>query len=62
MEREAMIHSKNKTDIVRVVQYLDLNHVIVEYEGKHYTAVDNPFTGLTYCDDIYGEVAEDFRF
>lgn len=62
MTRTAMIHSKNSTDEVRVIQCKDVNHVIVEYNGKHYTAVDNPFSGLIYCDDIYGEVSKDFRF
>lgn len=62
MKRTAMIHSLNATAEVEIIQKIDNNHVIAEYCGKHYTAVDNPFTGLIYIDDKFGEVDIKFRF
>lgn len=62
MKRTAMIHSLNATAEVEIIQKIDNNHVIAEYCGKHYTAVDNPFTGLIYVDDKFGEVDIKFRF
>jgi hypothetical protein len=34
------------------------NNVVAKYEGKKYTAVNNPFSGLYYVDDVYGAIAE----
>lgn len=70
MKRIAVIHSLSKTsdtpdDFIReveIIQKVDNNHVIAEYDGKHYTAVDNPFSGYIYVDDLYGEVDTTFRF
>lgn len=70
MKRAAVIHSLSKqSDVgddyirgVEIIQQIDNNHVIAEYCGKHYTAIDNPFTGLIYVDDLYGEVDILFRF
>lgn len=62
MKITAMIHSLNATAEVEIIQKIDNNHVIAEYCGKHYTAVDNPFTGLIYVDDKFGEVDIKFRF
>lgn len=62
MKRTAMIHSLNATAEVEIIQKIGNNHVIAEYCGKHYTAVDNPFTGLIYVDDKFGEVDIKFRF
>lgn len=72
MKRVAVIHSLSKQsdrpvvadlyDEVEIIQKVDNNHVIVQYNEKHYTAVDNPFTGLIYVDDLYGEVEKSFRF
>lgn len=57
-----MIHSLKETREVEIIQQLDANHVIAEFEGRHYTAIDNPFSGLVYVDDIYGSVSNDFRY
>lgn len=62
MKRMAMIHSLKATAEVEIIQRVDNNHVIAEYNGKHYTAIDNPFTGLIYVDDLYGEVDLTFRY
>lgn len=70
MKRMAVIHSLSKKSVVdgnfirevEIVQKVDNNHVIAEYDGKHYTAVDNPFSGYIYVDDLYGEVEKSFRF
>lgn len=62
MTRLAMIHSLKEVREVTIVQKIDDNHVIAEFEGKHYTAIDNPFNGLIYVDDLYGEVADGFRY
>lgn len=72
MKRVAVIHSLGKQsnrpviadfyDEVEIIQQIDNNHVIVQYNGKHYTAIANPFTGLIYVDDLYDEVDLAFRF
>lgn len=41
---------------VTVISYLDANNVVVEYNGKHYTAIYNVFVSAFYVDDLYGEV------
>lgn len=58
----AMIHSLKETREVEIIQQLDANHVIAEYGERHFTAIDNPFSGLIYVDDIYGAVPSDFRY
>lgn len=57
-----MIHSLKETKEVEIVQHLNANHVIAAFEGRHFTAIDNPFSGLVYVDDIYGEIPPDFRY
>jgi hypothetical protein len=54
----AMIHSKKAQDEVKIVHENGCNEVIAQYQGKLYTAVFNPFVGLYYVDDIYGEIPE----
>lgn len=70
MKRFAVIHSLSKTsdvpdDYIRkveIIQQIDNNHVLAEYNGKHFTAIDNPFSGYIYVDDLYGEVDKTFRY
>lgn len=54
----AMVHSLQATDKVAILEHKDNNHVIAQYKGKRYTAVFNPFVGLYYVDDIYGNLDE----
>jgi hypothetical protein len=58
MTRTAIIHSLDQTDnkfqTVTVLEHNGNNDVVVEYQEKKYHAVDNPFTGYLYVDDIYG--------
>lgn len=59
MKRQAMIHSLEEIREVEIVEYKDLNHVVAKFNDKLYTAIDNPFSGLIYVDDIYGEIREE---
>lgn len=57
-QRNAIIHSldqtENKVQPVEVITHNGNNDVIVKYDGKTCHAIDNPFTGYLYVDDIYG--------
>lgn len=53
---KAMVHSLKDLDEVIIVIENGNNNVVAEYKGKHYTAIFNPFVGLYYVDDIYGEI------
>jgi len=52
----AMIHSLKDTDLVLILHENGANDVIAEYNSKRFTAVYNPFVGLYYVDDVYGEL------
>lgn len=54
----AMVHSLQALAEVTIISKKDNNHVIAEYNGKRCTAVDNPYSGLFYVDDIYGVIPE----
>lgn len=53
---KAMVHSLGSLDEVKIVSENGLNDIVAEYKGKKYTAIFNPFTGLYYVDDLFGEV------
>ena len=55
---KAMIHSLKKQDEALILHEKGINDVIAEYKGKRYTAIYNPFAGLYYVDDIYGELPD----
>lgn len=54
----AMIHSIGKVREVDIVDRKSGNQTtyVARYEGKNYTCIFNPFTGLYYVDDKYGQV------
>lgn len=52
----AMIHSKLEKDEVTIISEQGFNNVVAEYNGKRYTAIFNPFSGLYYVDDVYGKI------
>jgi hypothetical protein len=52
----AMVHSLQSKAEVTILSEDGYNNVTAEYQGKKYTAVFNPFVGLYYVDDIYGEI------
>jgi len=57
MKRLAMVHSKEKEGAqeVIVLLYKNQNEIMVKTkQGMICSAIDNPFTGLLYVDDIYG--------
>lgn len=55
MTRKAMVHSANEVQDVEIIQYKNLNNVTVKTQsGIVCHAIDNPFSGLIYADDIYG--------
>lgn len=54
----AMVHSLNALDTVTILRKRDNNHVLAEYKGQKCTAVDNPFSGYFYVDDVYGVFPE----
>jgi len=53
-----MIHRLKSTDEVVIIHENGSNDVIAEYKGKRFTAIYNPFVGLYYVDDVYGELAD----
>lgn len=54
-EAQAMVHSKNTTETIKVVEKTGDNKYIVETkDGVKCTAIFNYFTGLYYADDVYG--------
>ena len=56
-QRQARIHSKGGAfDNVTVIEWNSNNNIIVEYDGKLYTAIYNPFACCLYVDDIHGTV------
>ena len=66
MTRKAMLHSLDQDGLhtaplqdVTVLHYESCNRVIVKTEaGITCTAVDNPFTGYLFADDVYGIIKE----
>lgn len=56
---KAMVHSLNSLAEVTIISEKDNNHVIAEYNGQKCTAVNNPFSGYYYVDDIYGVIKND---
>jgi hypothetical protein len=56
----ANIHSRKgtdtPTDTVTIIEHRDNNHVIAEYNGQRYSAIFNPFVGMYYVDDVYGQL------
>lgn len=54
MEVMAMVHSLNALAKVRIIEHINNNTVVAEYNGHKYTAVYNVFVGLYYVDDKYG--------
>ncbi len=67
MIRKAMLHSMDEDgrhnaplQDVTVLRYESINRVIVKTDaGIICTAVDNPFTGFLFADDVYGIVNEE---
>ena len=55
---KAQVHSLKAQDEVTVLHEKGCNDVIAEYKGKRYTAIYNPFVGLFYVDDLYGELSD----
>ena len=55
---KAIIHSLSCTDEVIILHERGANDVVAEYQGKRYTAIFNPFVGIYYVDNIYGELSE----
>lgn len=55
---KAMVHSLNNLDEVTIISEDGPNNVVVEYNGKRYTAIFNPFSGLYYVDDVYGVISD----
>ena len=58
---KAMVHSLQAQDEVTILHENGLNDVIAEYNGKRYTAIFNPFSGLYYVDDKYGILMDQHR-
>lgn len=57
--RKAIIHSEEAKGVqeVEVLEYRGIEDVVVMTPtGVKCLAVDNPFTGLLHCDDIYRKV------
>jgi len=53
-------HPENtNTDTVTIIKHKDNNRVIVEYKGKRYGAVFNPFVCMYYVDDRNGPLPEE---
>ena len=42
-----------------VLEYIDDNNVIAEYNGVKCKAIFNPFVGRYFVDDIYGSIDGD---
>jgi len=55
-QTKAMIHSLQSEDTATILHENGPNDVVAEYDGTRYTAIYNPFVGLYYVDDIYGEL------
>lgn len=53
---QAVIHSLGEIHEVLIIEHIDNNNCIAEYNGLRCTAVYNLFTGLYYVDDIYGRL------
>ena len=58
---KAMIHSLKSKDEAVILHENGSNDVVAEYKGKRYTAIFNPFTGLYYVDDVYGELVNQHK-
>jgi len=58
LKTKAMIHSLKSTDEATILHEVDNNDVVAEYKGIRCTAIYNPFVGLYYVDDIYGELPD----
>jgi len=59
MTRKGIVHSEEDKGIqdVTVTMYNNANDIqVVTPRGVRCTAIDNPFTGLLYCDDINGKL------
>ena len=58
--QQARIHSKaGKMDAVKVLTAKSAMDIVVEYQGRKYTAVFNGFAQSLYVDDIYGLIEEE---
>lgn len=54
MTRKAMVHSAQEVQDVEIIQYKSANDITVRTKsGTVCHAIDNPFTGLIYADDLY---------
>lgn len=51
---KAMIHSLHEEREAIILEKMDNNHCIGEYNGVRCTAVHNVYNGLFYLDDVYG--------
>ena len=52
---QAHIHSlQGALDAVAIIEEKSLNNVVVQYKGKFYKAIFNPFSMAFYVDDLYG--------
>lgn len=56
----AMIHSLNEVRTVQIISETDNNHVTAKFNGKTCNAINNPFNGIYYVDDIYGVISDDY--
>jgi len=57
---KAMIHSLKSTDEVIILHETSNNDVVAEYKGIRCKAIYNPFSGLFYVDDLYGELPDQY--
>lgn len=52
----AMIHSKKAIGECEIVGKSGDNQYVAKIKERFFTAIFNPFVGVYYVDDIYGEV------
>ena len=57
-QTKAMIYSLKLEDTATILHENGPNDVATEYKGVRYTAIYNPFVGLYYVDNIYGELKD----
>jgi len=57
-QTKALIHSLRSEDTVTILHENGSNDVVADYTGIRYTAIYNPFVGLYYVDNIYGELKD----
>ena len=62
---QAYVHSlkDHKTDTnvaaeVTIIEHIDNNNVIAEYNGTRCKAIFNPFVCMYYVDDVYGKIEQ----